>query len=403
MRLADTLRSAARALTANPSRSLLTLAAMAIGTAAVVVLAALGEGARRFVVDEFSSLGTHLLIVFPGRNETTGGPPPLLGETPRDLTLQDALALLRSPRVERMAPVTLGAAPVSHGGLSREVTILGTTHEFLGIRHLSLAAGSFLPGGDPERAAPVAVLGQTLARELFGALNPIGARVRIGDRRFRVIGLLAAGGVSLGDDLGDIALIPVAAAQALFDNPGLFRVLVQATGRSALEAAARDIRAIVRARHEGEDDITVVTQDAMLDTFDRVLGALTLGVAGIAAISLAVAGVLIMNVMLVAVSQRTAEVGLLKALGASSRQITAIFLAEALMLAALGTAAGLLLAQVGIGLANRYLDLQGFILAAPLWAPIAAAVVSLGTGLLFGLLPARRAAALDPVAALSGR
>jgi len=401
MRAADTLSSAARALSAYTARSWLTLLAVAFGTAAVVMLSALGEGARRYVLDEFTQLGTHLLIVLPGRNETAGGPPPLLGETPRDLTLQDALALLRSTHVEQMAPISIGQAPVSAGSLEREVTILGTTADFLEVRHLQLAAGRFLPAGDAERPAPFAVLGQTLAKELFGNGNPIGQRVRIGDRRFRVVGLLASGGVSLGDNLADLAVVPVGAAQALFDNPSLFRVLVQARSREDLAPAAEDLRRIIRARHEGEDDVTVITQDAMLGTFDRILSALTLGVAGIAAISLAVAGVLIMNVMLVSVSQRTAEVGLLKALGARQRDVMGLFLTEALLLAGAGTVAGVLLAYAAVWAVNTRFD--AFQLAVPVWAPLAAVAVSLTTGLVFGLLPARRAARLDPVVALSGR
>jgi putative ABC transport system permease protein len=401
VRLTDTLHSAARALSAHPSRTWLTLLAMALGTAAVLLLSALGEGARRYVLDEFRGLGTNLLIVFPGRNETTGGPPPLLGETPRDLTLDDALALLRSRHIERIAPLSIGSAPVSVGSLEREVNILGSTADFLEVRHLKLSAGRFIPAGDAARAQPVAVLGETLARELFGNGNPVGRLVRIGDRRFRVIGILAGGGVSLGDNLSDLALIPLGAAQALFDSPALFRILVQAKGRESLEAAAQDIRDIVRARHEGEDDVTVITQDAILGTFDRILRALTLAVAGIAAISLTVAGVLIMNVMLVAVSQRTAEVGLLKALGAGERQVLGLFLAEALLLAGAGTLAGLALGFAGVWVFNQ--TYHAFQLAVPAWAPIAAAAVSLTAGLTFGLLPARRAARLDPVVALSGR
>ena len=400
MRTNDTLTSAARSLSSYPTRTWLTLLAVAFGSAAVVLLSSLGEGARRYVLDEFTQLGTHLLIVLPGRNETAGGPPPLLGETPRDLTLQDALALLRSPHVERVAPVSIGQAEVSAGSLSREVTILGTTWDFLDVRHLEMAAGRFLPPGDAERAPPVAVLGETLARELFGEANPVGQRVRIADRRFRVIGVLASG-VSMGDNLADLAVIPVSAAQALFDNPALFRVLAQARGRGSLEPGAEDLRRIIRERHEGEDDVTVITQDAILGTFDRILGALTLAVTGIAAISLAVAGVLIMNVMLVSVSQRTAEVGLLKALGATQRDVLGLFLVESLLLAGAGTLAGIALAYAGVAFVNS--RLADFSLQVPLWAPAASALVSLASGLIFGLLPARRAARLDPVVALSGR
>lgn len=401
MRLDDDLRFGIRSLTTHRARAWLTLLAMALGTAAVILLSSLGEGARRYVLDEFTQLGTHLLIVLPGRNETTGGPPPLLGETARDLTLDDAIAIGRSRLVKRLAPIVVGSAPASFGSLSREVTILGSTNDFLEVRKLRLARGRFLPPGDAGRGRPVVVLGDTLSEELFGRQRALGRWIRIGDRRFRVIGVLGSDGESLGMDLGDLAIIPVASAQALFDSPALFRILVQASSRSALPKAKEAIKAIVRERHEGEDDVTVITQDALLGTFDKILNALTLAVAGIAAVSLVVAGVLIMNVMLVAVSQRTAEVGLLKALGAAERQILSLFLTEALLLAGTGTAAGLLLAFAGVYLFNS--QVEAFALVVPMWAPVAAVTVSLLTGLVFGLLPALRAARLDPVVALSGR
>ena len=400
MRPQDLLSYGLRALTSHRARTGLTLLAMGLGTAAVVVLSALGEGARHYVTDQFTQLGTHLLIVLPGRNETTGGAPPLFGDTARDLTLDDALALLRSPVVERVAPLSLGSAPVSHGNREREANVVGTTADFQPVRRIKLAQSQFLPPGDPRQAEAIALLGEKLARELFDQLSPLGQWVRIGDRRFRVIGTLASTGFSLGADLGDTVLIPVAAAQALFNSPALFRILIQARGRAALVPAEEAARAIIRERHEGEDDITIITQDALLVTFDKILNALTLAVAGIAAISLLVAGVLIMNVMLVAVTQRTPEIGLLKALGAGRRQILALFLIEALLLAVVGTLLGLAVAFGGTWLFNS--QISDFQLVVPLWAPLAAAAVSLATGLVFGLLPALRASRLDPVLALAG-
>jgi putative ABC transport system permease protein len=383
------------------ARSILLLLAMAVGVAAVVLLTALGEGARRYVVGQFASLGTHLLIVLPGRNETTGGAPPLLGETPRDLTLEDAMALTRSRFVRRMAPLVVGVASVSFGGRERELTILGSTADFRRVRGLDLAQGRFLPPIDPQRAYPVCVLGGKLRDELFGSEPALGRWLRIGDRRFRVIGILAPRGQSLGADLDDVAIVPVASAQLLFNTASLFRILVELGRWEDTDRAKQVVLAIIRARHEGEDDVTIITQDALLATFDKLFTALTLVLGGIAAISLVVAGILIMNVTLVSVAQRTAEIGLLKALGASPGTISAAFLAEAAILATLGAAIGLLLGQAGVWIEGiLYPD---FPLVIPLWAMGAATVVAIGASVVFALLPARRAGRLDPVRALAGR
>jgi putative ABC transport system permease protein len=397
----DLLAYAAGSVLGYRARTLLTLLAMGIGVASVVMLTALGEGARRFVTGEFQSLGTHLLIVLPGRSETTGGSPPLLGETPRDLTLDDALAMKRSRAVRRVAPIALGSAGVSYREREREVMIIGSNAAFLDVRHLKMAVGRFLPAGDPRRASPVCVLGAKVKRELFGSEPAVGRWVRIGDRRFRVLGTLASEGRSIGVDTQDVVIVPVAAAQALFDSYSLFRVMVEARSDEAISKAREDILRIVRERHEGEDDITVISQDAVVATFDKIFTALTLTVAGIASISLVVAGILIMNVMLVAVSQRTSEVGLLKALGATSGAVLRVFLAEATILSLVGAAAGVAVGYAAISFIDHAYPLLS--LVAPAWAVTAAVLVALVTGLLFGVLPARRAARLDPVAALTGR
>lgn len=401
MRLFDVFAYAYGALGGYRTRSLLMMLAIAIGVGAVIFLTALGEGARRYVTNEFTALGTHLLIVLPGRSETTGGHPPVMGETPRDLTLEDALALTRSRQVKRVAPVVLGAAPVSSRARDREVTIIGTTAAFFAIRHLEMAHGRPLNLTDPRRTVPICVMGGKVKRELFGHRNALGQWVRIGERRFRVVGLLGSEGRSLGLDLEEVVVIPVSSAQALFNTPSLFRVLVQARSQAAIPRAKSEIRDIIRGRHEGEEDITVITQDALIGTFDRIFHALTLTVAGIAAISLAVAGILIMNVMLIAVTQRTPEIGLLKALGAPAAHIQVLFLTEAGLLSLIGAGFGL-----GVGLGATWLLRRLYPLlpaTPPLWAVCSAIAVAIALGLLFALLPAKRAASLDPVLALASR
>ncbi len=402
LRSGDVSLFAWRALKGYPTRTLLMLIAMAIGVAAVVVLTSLGEGARRYVAAEFASLGTHLLIVIPGRSETAGiNPSTMMGETPRDLTLDDARSLRRGFNIRRMAPMTVGSANVIAKGRQREVTILGSSHDLLAIRHWQLVQGQFLPRIDLDLAIPVCVIGSRVRDEIFASQRAVGEWLRIGDRRFRVVGVMGSEGRSIGVDVHDTVIVPVASAQQLFNQSSLFRVLVEAKSRGAIEPARQFIIDTLRERHQGEEDVTVITQDGVLATFDRILNTLTVAVGGIAAISLGVAGILIMNVMLVAVSQRTAEIGLLKALGATRQQVLVLILSEALLLSVLGAGLGLAIGQLG-SLVIRY----GFPLLpayAPAWSVSLSVVVAVATGVLFSLLPARRAAGLDPVLALSRR
>jgi len=402
MRLPDVVQFAAASLRGSPARTGLMILAMSIGVAAVVILTGLGEGARRYVINQFSSLGTNLVIVFPGRTETAGiGPGMLLGQIPRELSLDDAEALLRSRAVSRIAPLTIGSSQISKDAKNREVIVLGSTASLLEVRHMTLASGQFLPPGDVHASESVCVLGTKINRELFGNASGIGSWVRLGDRRFRVIGILTSQGESMGFNTDEIVIVPVASAHMLFNTSGLFRILVEARSREQIAQAKMDSETTLFARHGGEKDVTVVTQDAVLATFDRILRALTMAVGGIAAISLAVAGILIMNVMLIAVSQRVKEIGLLKALGAPSAQIRTLFFTEAVLLSGIGCLLGLIIGEAGVLFIGRlYPSLP---VAAPWWAVLAAIFTSLGTGILFSVWPARRAAQLDPVTALAGR
>ena len=400
MRIIDTFTFTWNALIFSKLRTSLMLLAMSIGVASVIILTALGEGARHYVVDQFSSMGSNLLIVLPGRSETTGNvnPATFLGNTPRDLTLNDARSLKRVPSIEYIAPLIVGASPISYGGLEREAPVFGSTSELQHVITMSLSQGQFLPESTRRSATPVCIIGANIKKELFKNRQAIGEWVRIGEYRFRVIGVLGSEGQSLGMDMDETVIIPVLSAQAVYNSPSLFRILVTTKTRDTLDRTKQRILDLLKQRHQGEEDITVIRQDAIIATFDNILKALTASVAGIAAISLAVAGILIMNVMLISVSQRTSEIGLFKAVGAPPSLIQRIFIIEAMLLSILGALCGLIVGYAGTTvLSQTYPDIQ---FAAPWWAHVAAIFVAIVTGVLFGLLPAKRASQLDPVEAL---
>ncbi|HJO05411.1 MAG TPA: ABC transporter permease [Acidobacteriota bacterium] len=399
MTIRDTLRFAIRALRGHGLRTALSMTGVAIGVASVIILTSLGEGARSYVINQFASLGTNVLIVVPGKNETTGGLPGI-GGVPNDLTIADAQALARDVRaVTRAAPISNGNATVSAGGRSKQVMILGCTSEMRDVRNIEIRTGRFLPDDDWERGSSVAVLGSGIASELFPGTGAVGKVVRIGDFRMRVIGVMASRGVTLGVDFDQVVLVPLATGMRLFNRNSLFRIMLQHDPQADVERIKAGVTRILVDRHD-EEDFTLITQDAVMSAFSQIFAALTAALAGIAAISLSVAGIGIMNVMLVSVSERTHEIGLLKAVGAHPRQILWAFLTEAVLLS---TAGGL----VGLGLASASLEimvaaLPGLDATPPIWAVAAALVVSIGVGAIFGVLPARTATRLDPITALRG-
>ena len=397
----DIARFAWRSMEGSRTRTLLMVLATSIGVAAVVVLTSLGEGARRYVRSEFESLGTNLVIVLPGRAETFGGSAALAsGRAARDLTIDDAMALRRIRGIEHVAPLNLVEGEVSARGRRRDVPVAGSTAELQHIWNLAVASGRFLPPQDPRNATPLCVLGSNVARELFGVDSPLGQYVRLGDRRFRVIGVLAPKGEFVGIDMDEMVFIPVASAQVLFNLSSLLRIGVMTRSREDVTLATGEIKRVIAERH-GELDVTIVTEEALSSAFDEILVALTFALGGIAAISMGVAGILIMNVMLIAVAQRTSEIGLLKALGASPRQIRILFFAESALLSTTGAIAGSIVGQLGSFVIRRiYPEVPAF---APVWSVVGVLVLAIGTGIAFSVLPARRAAGLDPALSLARR
>jgi putative ABC transport system permease protein len=400
MQATDLIRFNLRLLTGQWFRTLMTLLATAVGVSAVLLLTGMGEGARRFVLEEFSLLGNDVLIVLPGRKETTGGLPPLTGEGTRDLTLDDARAVLGLPGVKAVAPLVVGLTQAEANGRNRELMVVGTSAAFFQIRQLSAAQGRLLPTLELERAEPVCVIGQGVREDLFDQTPALGRWLRTADRRCRVIGVLENRGVSLGTDMSEAVIIPVASAQQLFDTQGLFRLFVQVRHVDMTDDLKPAILDLIQARHQGERDVTLITQDSLLGVFNDILQLLTLAVGAIAAISLVVAGILIMNITLISVSQRTSEIGLLKALGASERQVHRLFLSEALMMALLGAALGVLIGYALLW-TGHWLWPQ-FPVSVPGWALAGAILLAIAVALVFAWLPARKAARLPPVLALKG-
>ena len=397
MKAADGIRLALSAISAHRLRSFLTLLGIAVGVAAVILLTSIGEGIHRFVLAEFTQFGTNVIGITPGKVKTAGPAPTGIPTSVRPLTLGDARALEHLPGVEAMTPVVWGNSEVGGNGRLRRTTVYGVNDQMLKVFSLKIGSGHFLPEEPSDNARAFVVLGAKLENELFGAANPLGARVRIGSLQFRVIGVLEAKGQVLGIDLDDTAYIPAARALELYNRDGLMEIDVSYADSVPASWVAQAVKGLLRARH-GREDFTVTTQADMLRTLSNILDILTMAVGALGGISLAVGGVGIVTIMTIAVTERTGEIGLLVALGAKRKTILGIFLGEAVALSAVGGVLGLIL---GIGLAQL---IHLLVPALPVHTPInfvlLAEAVAVVIGLAAGVLPARRAARLDAVEAL---
>lgn len=396
---ADELQFAWVALTRHRGRAIMLVLAIGLSVASVLAMTALGQGARNFVAAEFSGLGKDLLVMFPGRKETTGGMPPISGNSLREITLEDMNYLARKVPALRLVPLIMGFSEAKQGAHLRQTMVLGASNEMRHTHQLTLLKGQWLPG-DPQQDLSVCLLGSKAAHELFGENEAIGQWVRFDNRRFRVIGLFTSRSSNLGFEFSEAALIPVGAAQSLFNTQGLFRLMIQPLADQAVPALIATLERHMQARHQGILDVTVMRRDALLQTFNRILLTLTLAVAGIGAISLLVSGIMMMNLALVSTHQRTGEIGLLKALGANSQVIRQLFLCEALLLSGSGALFGTLLGYGSVEIAARLWPT--FPVTVPVLAAVIAPLAALATGLLFSWLPARQAASKEPVASLRG-
>lgn len=393
----DWLRLATSPVTSQPGKSVLTALGIAIGIAAVTLLTTLGHGVRQYVLDSFSQFGTRIIAITPGHSETAGMAGGLISSV-RLLTLDDAEALARITGSEWVVSNVQGSGPIRYGERVRSTEILGTTSDFNQAWDFPLAMGKFLPDTGGNSPA-VAVIGDTLYRELFRSENPLGKFIRIGGQRYRVIGVMQPKGSTLGFDLDDMAYIPADRALTLFNREGLMEVdVVFSEGTTSSQMLER-IKAVMMKRH-GQEDFTLTSQDEMLSSMNRILSILTMGVAALGGISLLVGGVGIFTIMTTNLTERTAEIGLLRAIGCPRRQLLSLFLGEAVMLSLFGAFIGIVITAVVVALLSVLApEFPVQIQFSTLGLAIAVATI---TGLISGIWPAYKSSRLSPIEALRG-
>ena len=392
MRVAEAWRVAVTALRANRLRSLLTVLGVVIGVAAVVVLVAIGTGAKREVERQVEGLGSNLVIIVPGKL--------VLGSAPSKsrLDLSDADRVGRAIGAPQDVAVTVASGEtLRNGARSTFATVNGTNPAVPRVFLRPVARGAYFRQSDVDTRRRVAVIGTTIARKLFDGADPLGRTIGVGGVRFRVVGIFTRVGSSLGADRDAEVHVPVTAAQRLFSSERIDALALKAPTNAAIGRVERQALGVLRARYPDEQ-FSAVTQEQILGTVGKILGLLTTVLAAIAAISLLVGGVGVSNIMLVSVRERTREIGLRKAVGARQRDILLQFLIEAVLLTSVGGVLGIAIGVGGaLGLSVAFDQLPAVI---TWWSPVLAFSVSAAVGLFFGVVPARRAGRLDPVVAL---
>ena len=404
MDLGESLRMAVKTLTVNKLRSSLTMLGIVIGNASVIAMVGIGEGAQRYVNDQLQDLGPNVLFIAPGNRETRelGGL-----DIPRTLVVADAQAIAEQvPSVVGVAPEYSTRNLITFRNRNTNTSVVGTNEQFLKVRSFEIAQGRFITELDLKRRSQVAVLGASLAKRLFDATSPIGQSIRINGTSFEVVGVMAQKGSNLGLSYDDAAILPITTQASRLvgrrQSPYGIEVSfisVSTADRESMGTAEFQITNLLRLRHNirGENDFFIESQDTLLSIAETITGALTIMLAAIAGISLLVGGIGIMNIMLVSVRERTQEIGLRKAIGASQQDILTQFLIEAVILSIAGGLVGTGLGLSGIVLIGALTPFEASVSG----VAIAIAVgVSGGIGLFFGVFPARQAAKLDPIVAL---
>lgn len=402
MQLIETVRMATATLTANKLRSSLTMLGIIIGNASVIAMVGVGQGAQQLAKNQFQSLGPNTLFITPGSREERQ----TTFELPKTLVYEDAKAIAEQvPSVEGVAPQISNNQVITYRDKNSNDSVIGTTPDFLSVRRFQVAKGRFIQEFDLSKNNRVVVLGSEIANKFFGLENPVGKQIRIKNSSFKVVGIMESKGSFLGNNQDDVVYIPLTTmANQIVGNRSVYGlnltfIAVSAKNQDSIRAAKFQIENLLRLRHNitTENDFTIQTQQDILQLVETITGGLTALLATIAGISLLVGGIGVMNIMLVSVSERTQEIGLRKAIGAREIDILTQFLIEATILAGLGGFFGILIGGGIVIIAGNITPLP-VVISIP--AVVMAVTVSAGIGLVFGVIPARQAAKLDPIVAL---
>jgi putative ABC transport system permease protein len=395
MQFALILNMALTSLKANKVRSFLTMLGVIIGVASVILLISVGSGLQSYITKELEGIGSNLIIAMPGKIDFSkmgsGGGAAM---TTQKFTLKDARDIkANSVFVEEAIPTTATQGIFKYEEKKVATELVGITYNFVTVLNSPLSEGESFTEGDDRAGRKVVVLGSGAAKDLFGDKNPIGEKVSVGTQRFTVIGILKSRGLG-GSETADQAAIPINTAMRIYNQNKVFSIYIKAISPDKVNDAMIDIKATLLNRLT-EDDFTLMTQKDLLSTISSILSTLTLALGGIAAISLVVGGIGIMNIMLVSVTERTREIGLRKALGATPNIILTQFLIEAVVLSVGGGLIGITIGAGGAIALSKFLPAQ-----VTLWAVLLAFGVSALIGVIFGVMPARRAAQMNPIEAL---
>jgi putative ABC transport system permease protein len=398
--LSEIIKLAFLSIKRNKGRTVLTALGIIIGVASVILLTSFGQGLQQYITDQFEAMGANSVYVLPGRiGDSDGdigfgqGPPNFAGSK---LTLKHVDELARYGGSIKAAAAEIDMpALVSYRGESKFTTTGGISEQWGQIVNIQVDEGRDIRASDIDNRRKVAILGQTIVNDLFGSSNPLGKTISIGEERFEVVGIIKEIGTqSIGFDIDNFVIIPITVSQQMFGQENVQNIMVQARSKDDIEDA-KDATKRVLLRDLKEDEFTVVDSSSLLETINSILGVLTAALGGIAAISLVVGGVGIMNIMLVSVTERTREIGLRKAVGAKESDILTQFIIEAVVLSVFGGGMGILIGWGGSLIINNY-----FPAVVTMWSVILAFGVSAAVGIIFGVAPAIRASRLDPIEAL---